>query len=71
MTPKIAGAIMLGIPLVVIAWAALWRRNRPVLWFALALIGVAIGYLMATGATDEIALRVMPQIGNPVPVKAK
>lgn len=71
MTPKIAGAILLAIPLVVIAWALLWRRNRPILWFALALIAMAIGYLMATGATDDIALSVMPQLGSSVPVKAK
>jgi hypothetical protein len=28
---------------------------RSVFWFALALIAVAMGYLMATGATDDIA----------------
>ncbi len=71
LTPKIAGAVLLGIPLLIVAWALLWRRNRPVFWFAVALIAVALGYLMATGATDDIANRLIPQISNPQPVRAK
>ena len=71
MTPKILGAAILGIPLLVAAWALLWRRSRPVFWFALALIVVALGYLMATGATDDIAQRLVPQISSPPPVRAK
>jgi hypothetical protein len=31
-----------------------------VFWFALALILVGLGYLMATGATDDIARSVVP-----------
>jgi hypothetical protein len=57
---KIAGAIILGIPLVLVAYGALWRRQRPVFWFALALIVVGLGYLMATGATDDIARSILP-----------
>ena len=71
MTPKIAGAAILAMPLLVVAWALLWRRNRPVFWFALALIAVGIGYLAATGATDDIAARVIPQISSPPAVRAK
>ena len=70
-TPKLAGAVILGLPLLVLAWAVLWRRNRPVFWFALALILVALGYLMATGATDDIARRLVPQLSDPPPVRAK
>ncbi len=51
---KIAGALILAIPLLLIAWIAL-RRQRPVLLFALAMILVGVGYLMTTGATDDIA----------------
>jgi len=69
LTPKIAGAIVLGLPLLVVAWALLWRRNRPVFWFALALIAVALGYLMATGSTDDIASRIVPQIFGAAPAK--
>jgi hypothetical protein len=57
---RLAGAVILGVPLIVLAGAALWRRQRPVFWFALALILVGLGYLMATGATDDIARRVVP-----------
>ena len=57
---KLAGAVIVGVPLIVLAWAALWRRQRPVFWFALALILVGLGYLMATGATDDIARSVVP-----------
>jgi dipeptide/tripeptide permease len=57
---KIAGAIILGVPLIVLAWAGLRRQPRPVLWFAFALILVGLGYLMATGATDDIARSIVP-----------
>jgi dipeptide/tripeptide permease len=57
---KLAGAVILGVPLIVLAYAALSRQPRPVLWFALALILVGLGYLMATGATDDIARSIMP-----------
>lgn len=70
MTPKIAGAILLGVPLLVLAWALFWRRSRAVFWFALVLIGVALGYLMSTGATDDIARQLIPQISEPAPVRA-
>jgi dipeptide/tripeptide permease len=57
---KIAGAVILGVPLIVLAWAGLHRQPRPVFWFALALILVGLGYLMATGATDDIARSIAP-----------
>ncbi len=60
LTPKIAGAVILGMPLIVLAWAILWRRQRAIFFFALALIVVGLGYLMATGGTDDIARRVAP-----------
>jgi dipeptide/tripeptide permease len=67
MIPKIAGAVILGVPLILTAWVLLRQQPRPVLWFALALIGVGLGYLMATGASDEIARRIVPA---PVPEPA-
>jgi dipeptide/tripeptide permease len=57
---KIAGAVILGVPLVVLAWASLRRQPRPIFWFALALILVGLGYLMATGATEDIARSIVP-----------
>lgn len=59
LTPKIAGAVILGVPLILLAWVFL-RRQRAVMWFAVAAILVGLGYLMATGATDEIANRLAP-----------
>jgi dipeptide/tripeptide permease len=52
--------VILGIPVILVAYAALWTRQRPVFWFALALILVGLGYLMATGAADDIARGIMP-----------
>jgi hypothetical protein len=57
---KVAGAAIVGVPLIIAAWIAL-RRLRPVFWFAVALIIVGVGYLMATCATDEIARGVLPR----------
>ena len=71
MTPKIAGAVILGLPLVILAWAFLWRRNRPIFWFALVLIAVSLGYLMATGATDDIAGWLIPNFRHPPPLRAQ
>ena len=67
----LAGAAILAIPAIIMAWAVLWRRQRPVFWFAVALIVVGVGYLTATGATEDIARRLVPQLSNPPPVRAK
>ena len=56
---KVSGALIVSLPLILIAYMLLWQRLRSVFWFALALIAVATGYLMATGATDDIA-RIWP-----------
>ncbi|MGE0767346.1 MAG: hypothetical protein AB7L90_12840 [Hyphomicrobiaceae bacterium] len=71
LTPNLAGALILGLPLVIVARLLLWRRARPVFWFALALIVVALGYLMATGATNDIARRLIPDLVGPPPIRAK
>jgi len=56
----LTGGLLIALPLAALAWLALWRRHRPVFWFAVALILVATGYLMATGAAGEIAVRLLP-----------
>ena len=66
-TAKIAGAVIVVIPAIVLAWGFLWRRNRAVFWFALALIAVGLGYLTVTGATDDIANRLVPRMLTPAP----
>jgi hypothetical protein len=57
---KLAGAAIIGVPLILLVCAGLRRQPRPVFWFALALILVGLGYLMATGATDDIARSIVP-----------
>ena len=51
----VAGALIVGLPAVLIAYLALWRRQRPVFWFVLALITVGVGYLASSGALADIA----------------
>ncbi|HRD76821.1 MAG TPA: hypothetical protein PK264_12950 [Hyphomicrobiaceae bacterium] len=53
LTPKILGALVVFVPAALFALVAL-RRYRPVFYFAMILIGVATGYLWATGATERI-----------------
>jgi hypothetical protein len=60
LTPSIAGAILVALPLVIAARVLLRRQPAAIFWFAVALIGVGLGYLMATGATERIALGTFP-----------
>jgi len=57
---KLAGAVLLGVPALLVAWMLLRRRARAVFLFAVALIVVGLGYLAATGATDDIARSLLP-----------
>jgi hypothetical protein len=58
---KLAGAVILGVPLMLLAWVLLRRQPRPLFVFAVALIVVGLGYLAATSVTDDIARRVLPR----------
>lgn len=53
--PKLIAALIVFLPLALVAWLALRRQPRAILWFALALCAVGSGYLTATGAADELA----------------
>ncbi len=66
-SPTIVGALIVGIPAAIVAYLALWHRNRPVFWFALALIAVGLGYLDFSGALDDIANLVL---GKELPAAA-
>ena len=71
MTAEIAGAIILGVPLLILELAVLRRQPRPILLFAIVLLLVGLGYLMAVGATGDIARAVLPsQFSVVAPVKA-
>ena len=58
--PDLAGAIILGVPLLVAALVILRHQARAIRLFAIALLVVGLGYLMAVGATGDIARMVMP-----------
>lgn len=59
MTANIVGALVIGIPLVVLAAVLLRRQPSAIRGFAVALILVGIGYLMATGAAGDIGRSVL------------
>ena len=60
MHPDSVGGFILGVPALLIAYFALWRRQRAVFFFVVALILVGVGYLVATGAAGDIGRLVMP-----------
>lgn len=70
--PTVLGALIVGVPAVIVAWLVLFNRARPVFWFAVALILVGLGYLAATGALVDIADAVLgseaPPVTEPSPV---
>jgi dipeptide/tripeptide permease len=73
MIPPVAlGALIVGVPAVVVAYLALFKAPRAIFWFALALIVVGLGYLGATGALVDIADAVLgveaPPVTEPSPV---
>lgn len=70
--PAILGALIVGVPAVLVAYLALFKSPRAILWFALALIAVGLGYLAATGALTDVANAVLgnepPPVAAPSPV---
>ena len=60
MHPDSVGGFIIGIPALLIAYFALWNRQRTVFFFAVALILVGVGYLVATGAAGDIGRLVIP-----------
>jgi hypothetical protein len=70
MNASIVGALILAVPAMIVAWAVLWRRYRPVLWSVIAMIVVATGYLVATGAARDVGLRFGgPFVSEPAPAR--
>ena len=60
MHPDSLGGFILGVPALLIAYFALWNRQRAVFFFAVALILVGVGYLVTTGAAADIGRLVLP-----------
>ncbi len=63
MTPTIAGVLALALPLLLIGLIFL-RRNGTLFLFYIVLSAVGIGYLVTTGAIDEIGTQVLDIIGQ-------
>lgn len=59
------GALILALPALASAWLMLWRKQRPAFWFAAALIAVGVGYLVATGAAEDVARKLAPAVAGP------
>lgn len=53
-TNALLGTSLAVIAGVVIARLLFWQRQRPVFWFVCALVLVGAGYLLATGAAEDI-----------------
>lgn len=68
MNANLVGSLILALPALALAFAFLWRRNRPVFWFAAAMILLGVGYLWATGAAGDIGRRWAPGLAaTPTP----
>jgi hypothetical protein len=59
-TPSIIGLLLLGLPPIILAYVAL-RKQRPVFYFAVALILMGLGYLATTPTPTGIARAVLGQ----------
>ncbi len=69
MTPTIAGALALALPLLLLGLLFL-RRNGLVFLFYVALCAVGIGYLFTTGAVDNIGTQALNLINQATTEKA-
>ena len=61
MSAAIAGAFILGVPLLLAEWVLLRRQPRAIFLFSVAMLLVGLGYLAAVGATADIARSLMPE----------
>ena len=59
-TPSIIGLLLLGLPPILLAWMAL-RKQKPVFYFAVALILMGLGYLATTPTPVGVARAVLGQ----------
>jgi hypothetical protein len=69
MTPTIAGVLALALPLLLLGLLFL-RRNGVVFLFYVVLCAVGIGYLVTTGAADDIGTQVLDVINQVTTEKA-
>ena len=58
LVPTILGCLIMGLPAILLAWIA-FRRQRPIFFFAVALIVVGLGYLATTPTPQGLAKAVL------------
>jgi dipeptide/tripeptide permease len=54
LVPTLLGCLIMGLPAILLAWIA-FRRQRPIFFFAVALIVVGLGYLATTPTPQGLA----------------
>lgn len=69
MTPTIAGVLALALPLLPLGLLIL-RRNGAVFLFYVVLCAVGIGYLVTTGAADDIGTQALDLLNQATSEKA-
>ncbi len=69
MTPTIAGILALALPLLLLGLLIL-RRNGAVFLFYVVLCAVGIGYLVTTGAADDIGTQALDLLNQATSEKA-
>jgi len=69
MTPTIAGVLALALPLLLLGLLIL-RRNGAVFLFYVVLCAVGIGYLVTTGAADDIGTQALDLLNQATSEKA-
>lgn len=62
---SLIGALFLALPALAAAWLMLWRKHRQVFFLAAALILIGVGYLVATGAAEDVARKIAPAVAGP------
>lgn len=62
---SLIGALLLALPALAAAWIMLWRKHRQIFFFAAVLILVGVGYLVATGAAEDVARKMAPAWAGP------
>ncbi len=55
----IVGCIFIAAPTILLAWFLLRRRARLLFYFAWAMVIVQLGYLVTTGAAEDIGRKVL------------
>ncbi len=53
------GLALIGLPAILLAALIFWRRQRPIFWFAIALIAIGLAYLGISGAGADIGRKLL------------